>query len=144
MNFKEQQNALIGFLSNNYRNYLPAHIAAPEITTDFLDFDKYKGDFTLFVDFARIDFRQSSYKDDCGDIEHLSLAVYLAHRNNQQAILNDNNLDSAYAFYELIRGNPGLGIAQNSTIEGIDFYRYVEGTKYLVVSEITLSLDVEI
>jgi hypothetical protein len=144
MNFKDQQNAIIGFIADNYRNYLPAHINDPEITTEFLDFDKFKGDFTLFIDFARIDFRQSDYKDDCGDMEHLSLTVYLAHRNNAHAALQSNNLDSAYAFYEMAKGENGLGVAQQTAIDSIDFFDWAEGGKSLVVSEINLSLEIEL
>jgi hypothetical protein len=144
MNFKEQQEKIITFISDNYKNYLPLTFPESEITTEFLDFDKFKGNFTIFIDFAKIDFRQSNYEDDCGDIEHLSLVIYLVHRNNKSEVLQENNLDSAYAFYKMIKENPGLGIAQNTTIDGIDFYKYVEGTKYLVCTEINLSLDVEI
>jgi hypothetical protein len=143
MNFREQQEKLIQFISDNYKNYLPA-LTEPEITTEFLDFDKFKAGFTVFVDFSRIDFRQSAYQDDCGDMEHVSVTVYLVHRNNQASVLNERNMDSAYAFYEMIRDTPGLGIAQNTVIDGIDFFKYVEGTKYLVCSEINLSLDIEI
>jgi hypothetical protein len=144
LNFNEQQEAIINFISNNYKNYLTTGIPEPEITTEFLDFDRFKKDFTLFMDFARIDFRQSNYKDDCGDIEHLSVVIYLVHRNNNASILNKNNLNSAYAFYEMAAKNPSLGIAQNTTIDSIDFYNWAEGNKYLVVTEINLSLDVEI
>jgi hypothetical protein len=140
LNFKEQQTALINFITDNYKNYLPAHVSEPEITIEFLDFDKFKGDFTLFIDFARIDFPQSNYEDDCEDIENLSLTIYLVHRNNKSEILQANNLDASYSFYEMIKDKPRLGIAQNTTIDSIDFYKNVEGTKYLVCSEFTLSL----
>jgi hypothetical protein len=144
LNFKQQQETIINFISTNYSDYLPPDIPAPEITTEFLDFDKFKKDFTLFMDFARIDFRQSNYKDDCGDIEHLSLVIYLVHRNNTVNILQDKNLNSAYSFYTMIREKNGLGVAQDTTIESIDFYNWAEGNKYLVVTEINLSLDIEI
>ncbi|MDR1159841.1 MAG: hypothetical protein LBK69_04365 [Syntrophomonadaceae bacterium] len=144
MNFKDQQTALISFLSTNYKNYLPAYISEPGITTEFLDFDKFKGDFTLFIDFSQIDFQQSNYKDDCGDIEHLSLTVYLARRNNTSTILQSDILDAAYAFYEMIKNDSSLGIAQSTTINSIDFFRYVEATKYICVAEISLSLTIEI
>jgi hypothetical protein len=142
MNFREQQEILIRFITDNYKKYLPAHVIEPEITTEFLDFDKFKKDFTLFIDFARIDFRQSNYEDDCEDIEHLALTTYLVHRNNKGEVLQSNNLDSAYSFYEMVRENPGLGVAENTAIESIDFYNYVEGNKFLVVSEINFSLQV--
>jgi hypothetical protein len=144
MNFKDQQDALVTFISGNYKKYLPCSISPPEITTEFLDFDRFKGDFTLFVDFDRIDFRKSPYEDDCGDIEHLSLTVYLVLRNNTAPVLKSGMLDAVYDFYKMVKENPGLGIAQHTAIDGIDFYNYVEGTKYLVGAEINLSLDVEI
>jgi hypothetical protein len=144
MNFREQQEKIVKFITDNYVNYLPETIKVSEITTDFLDFDRYKGNFTLFIDFARIDFRQNKYDDDCGDIQHLSLVIYLVHRNNKSDILQSNNLDSAFSFYQMIKNNIGLGAAQDTVIESIDFYNYAEGTKYLVVTEINLSLSIEI
>jgi hypothetical protein len=144
MNFKDQQTALISFLSTNYKNYLPAYISEPDITTEFLDFDRFKGDFTLFIDFSQINFQQSNYEDDCGDIEHLSLTVYLARRNNISATLQSDILDAAYSFYEMIKNDQRLGIAQSTTIDSIDFFKYVEATKYICVAEIDLSLNVEI
>jgi hypothetical protein len=144
MNFKAQLDTVIDFITNNYKNYLPSQISEPEITTDFLDFDRFKKDFTVFIDFSKIDFRQSNYDDDCGDIEHLSITIFLVHRNNKSEVLQSNNLLSAFAFYQMIRENIGLGIAQRTTIESLDFFNYAEGTKFLVVTEINLSLDVEI
>jgi hypothetical protein len=144
MNFREQQEEIINFITTNYPTYLPPIIPAPEITTEFLDFDRFKNDFTLFIDFSRIDFQQSRYDDDCGDIEHLSLVVYLVHRNNKSEILQDKNLESSWAFYTMIKENIGLDVAQDSTIESIDFYNYVEGSKYLVITEMNLSLSIEI
>jgi hypothetical protein len=144
MTFKEQQDILIKFIKENYKNFLPSHITEPEITTEFLDFDKYKGNFTLFIDFTKIGFPNSNYDDDCGDMENLSLTIYLVHRNNQSAVLNELNLDSAYSFYSMIKDYPSLGIAQKTAIESIDFYKYTEGNKYLVCTEINLILEVEI
>jgi hypothetical protein len=144
MNFKDQRAAIIQFITNNYKNYLPAHISEPEITTEFLDFDKFKGDFTLFIDFARINFPQSNYEDDCCDIENLALTIYLVHRNNNSEILQANNLDASFAFYKMIKDKPNLGAAQITTIDSIDFYKYVEGNKFLVITEITLSLTIEL
>lgn len=141
LSFREQQEKIIEFITNNYNNYLPSHLINPAYTKEFLDFDKFKGNFTVFIDFARIDFRQSSYRDDCGDIEHLALTVYLVHRNNASDILQANNLDSAYGFYKMLRDNPRLAIAENTVIESIDFYNWAEGNKFLVVSEISLSLE---
>jgi hypothetical protein len=144
MTFLEQQEKIIDFITDNYKSYLPNTIKEPEITTDFLDFDRFKNDFTLFIDFSKIGFPQSNYDDDCGDIENLSLIIYLVHRNNKSEILNNNNLEAAYSFYKMVKDKPELGVAQSTIIESIDFYKYVEGNKYLVVTEIDMSLSIEI
>jgi hypothetical protein len=141
MNFREQQNAIISFIKNEYPAYLPDELKNFELTTEFLDFDRFKKDFTIFTDFMQIKFGQSPFKDDCEDIEHLNITVYLVHRNNTSAILQSNNLDTAYAFYKMVKDNPRLGVAENTIIESMDFYNYAEGNKYLVVSEIVLSLQ---
>jgi hypothetical protein len=142
MTFREQQEAIIAFIKNNYNNYLPSHLHNPTYTKDFLDFDKFKDNFTVFIDFSQIDFRQSNYNDDCEDTEHLSLTVYLVHRNNQSEILQSNNLDSAYSFYKMIKDKLNLIFVNEITIDSIDFFNWAEGNKYLVVSKIELSLQV--
>jgi hypothetical protein len=137
MTFREQQEKLVEFITNNYELH-------PEIITDFLDFDKYKNDFSLFIDFSKIDFRQSQWDDDCGAIEHLTVTFYLVRRNNMPAVLNADILDAAYSLYKLIEAKPKMGIAQNTSIDSIDFYKYVEGSKYLVCSEFNLSMEIEV
>jgi hypothetical protein len=144
MTFREQQEQLVEFLKENYTGYLPAHINDPLFTTEFLDFDKFKGDFTVFVDFSRLDFRQSPFRDDCADVEHLSVNMYLLRRNNTSQILKNDILDAAFSLYRMVRAAPDMGISLNTVIESIDFYDYIEGTKNLVCAEFSLSMEVEI
>jgi hypothetical protein len=142
--FKEQQDALIEYLKSNYKDYLSPNIKEPEIITEPLDFDKFKYDSMLFFDFAQIDFRTSNYDDDCGDIEHLNLTVYLVRRNDKSEILQADMMDMAWAFYKMIREDTTLGIAANTNIESIDFFKYVEATKNICLAEFDLSLQIEI
>jgi hypothetical protein len=144
MTFREQQEKLVEFLKENYTGYLPAHINNPLFTTEFLDFDKFKGDFTVFIDFSRLDFRQSAFRDDCADVEHLSVNIYLLRRNNTAEILKTDILDAAFSLYRLIREKTDMGISLNTVIESIDFNDYIEGTKNLVCAEFALSMEVEI
>jgi hypothetical protein len=142
IDFKTQQKKIIEFITDNYKNYLPDNLKDYELTTSFLDFDKFKNNFTLFIDFSQINFKQSNYDDDCEDIEHCSISVYLVHRNNTSEVLQSNNLDSAFAFYKMIKEKLNLIFVKEITIESIDFYNWVEGNKFLVVSEIALSLQI--
>jgi hypothetical protein len=139
MTFREQQEKIYGYVVANYDDYLPSRLKNPTFTKEFLDFDKFTGSFTVFFDFSKIDFRQNEYRDDCEDSNYLSLTVYLVHRNNTSEALQADNLDAAYAFYKMVKDNPRLGAAETTSIDSIDFYKYVEGNKYLVISDITLS-----
>jgi hypothetical protein len=142
VSFNEQKEKIIAFIEKNYINYLPDEFKIFELTTEFLDFDKFKSNFTVFIDFSQINFRQSPYEDDCEYIEHLNLTVFLVHRNDQNKNLQSKNLDSAYGFYKMIKDKPDLVFVKEITIESIDFYNWVEGQRYLVVSEIALSLQI--
>jgi hypothetical protein len=141
MTFLEQQNAIIDFIKTNYVNYLPNSFPIPTVTTDFLDFDKYKGDFTVFLDFSKINF-QSRFGDDCEDSNTTTVSIFLINRNNTSIILNENNSNATYSFYQMIKANPSLGIANSITFGDIEFYKYVEGTQYLVCAEITITVDI--
>jgi hypothetical protein len=142
VDFKTQQEKILEFIEKNYIEYLPDRVNIFELTLDFLDFDKHKSNFTVFVNFSRIDFPNSDYEDDCEDVERLSVKVFLLHRNNTSEKLKEDNLDAAYAFYKMIKDKNDLMFVKEITIESIDFYNWVEGTKFLIVSEISLTLQI--
>jgi hypothetical protein len=143
MNFKEQISAIKNYIRSNYKNYLPGQITEPVYTQEFLDFDKYKGDFTLFFDANRITFPVTSYTDDCEDPEQMALTIYLVFRNNTSEVLKDNLLEASWAFYKMAK-DFRLETINAFTIEGIDFYDYAEGSKYLAVSEINCVINLNI
>jgi hypothetical protein len=141
MNFKEQQIKIIDYIKANYKNYIS--IPEPIYTIEFIDFDKFKGDFTFFIDFNRINFPSSQYEDDCKNVEQLALTVYLAFRNAQSNVLKENCLDASWAFYKMI-GDLRINTINDFSIESIDFYDWVEGSKCLVISEISCVLNIDI
>jgi hypothetical protein len=48
MTFKKQLSEIKDYIEENYKNYISSTLN-PTYTTDYLDFDKYKGDFTFFI-----------------------------------------------------------------------------------------------
>jgi hypothetical protein len=143
--FYEQQEKIIQCIQDNYGKYLAKYdIALPEITIDMLDFDKYKKDFTLFLEMSKLNFNRSSFDDDCGDIENLHLVCYLVCRNNTPEVLNKHVLHTSAAFYTLLAKHNTLDIAEKTTLNEINFYKYVEGTKNIVCSEFDLTLEIEV
>jgi hypothetical protein len=98
--FKTQQKIIIEFIEKNFINYLPDEFKIFELTTDFLDFDKHKGSCILFIDFTKIGFPNSNYKDDCGNIENLSVTVYLVHRNNTAFVIKRVKFGCIFCFLQ--------------------------------------------
>jgi hypothetical protein len=123
MNFKEQQTKIIDYIKANYKKYIT--ISEPIYTTEFLDFDKFKGNFTFFIDFNQIKFPSSQYEDDCKNVEQLALTVYLVFRNAQSDVLKENCLDASWSFYKMI-GDLQIETINDFSIESIDLYDYVD------------------
>jgi hypothetical protein len=144
MNLKNCQQIIIDFIDINYQNYLKDYdIKKPFIILDFLDFDKYKYDFSCFVDFNRITFSNSRYKDDCSGTMQFSISIFLVHRNDTSENIKEKMLNAVSAFYELLEYNDIKNVA-NKNITEINNYNIVEGTKYIAVSEVSINLEVEI
>jgi len=142
IDYKKQQNKIIDYINNNYPNYLSAHnINAPFLTTDYIDFDRFKNDFICFIEFDYSTFPNS--KDDCGMNETSFINIYLTHRNNKPDNLNNLMLDSTSAFYEMFRDNYISGVFTQK-INRVDFFKYIEGSNNIFCSKIVLELNLEI
>jgi hypothetical protein len=144
MTFKQQQDIIIQYILDNYSNYLPDNLKQFEITCAFLDLDRFKKSFTVFLDFNKVSFPDTRYEDDCKNVEQLLLTIYLVHRNAQSEVLKENCLDSSWAFYKMI-GELKIKTINEFNIDSLEFFDYAEGNKFLVVSEIScvINLDIE-
>ena len=127
MELLNEQEKFIDLIKNEY----PEN---PEITTEFLDLDKFKNDSTLFIDFANLEFK-SDIDDDCGEYGRLAVQCYLVLRNDTPKNLNNKLLNNTGTFYKFLKEN-------SIKIESIDFYNYASGTKYIVASEFSLILNI--
>jgi hypothetical protein len=139
MNLKDLENYIIDYIKNNYT-------LQPDITTEFLDLDRFKNPFTLFLDISKIDFTQKNYNDDCEDSGNISITIYFVMRNKPADVLNTELLEAVYLFYKLIKRNPNLNNTDifNTIISSIDLFKYVEGSKYLVCAEFTINMECEL
>jgi len=136
------QTKIIKYINSNYEKYLTAYgIGKPQITTDFIDLDKYKNNFTLFIDFNKINFNQTKFTDDCSRSMQFQISIYLVFRNNTSEKLKEIMLNGASAFYTLMNN---ADISQEVTITELNNYNIVEGSKFIVISEFTLNIGVEV
>ncbi|MCL2218235.1 MAG: hypothetical protein FWB91_14625 [Defluviitaleaceae bacterium] len=143
IDFRKKLDTVKDFVETNYHKYLEAFDVkkAPFITCEFLDFDKFKNDFTLFIDFDRISLSEDRYEDDCVHIARVSCDVYLVFRNAAVETLRANMMDATSALYEMFRCER-IDIAHNINIDGVGFFHYVEGNKNLVSSKTPVTLDI--
>jgi hypothetical protein len=137
-----QQETIKEFIENNYSDYLTEYsIELPKITTEVLDFDKFKSSFTLFLDFNKINIEDS---DDCGDIEKLNITIFLVVRNDTIDNLRKKLLNATSAFIDMRKSDNSFGTAMRSKVNNIDFYNFAaDGTKYINIAAFDITLDIE-
>ena len=131
MNLKQEQEQFVEFIKNNYN-------VNCDITTEFLDLDKFKSDITLFIGFDNINFELSKYDDDCMNYGKLNVSCYLVVRNDTPSNLNNKLLESTDEFYKLIENENYIDL------KNIEFFNYVSGNKYIVATEFTLGLLIKL
>jgi len=143
VNFRKKLDAIKNFIEANYPKYLEAFDIekAPMITCEYLDFDKFKNDFMLFIDFNNLNMNEDRYEDDCIHIARVSCDIYLVFRNAATETLRKNMLDATSALYELFRCER-IDIAHNINIDTVEFFNYIEGRNTLVASKTPISFDI--
>jgi|GEM_PF-1812305 len=144
---RKQIEQIIGFLNSHYPGYLDRYgIKPPFITTEFIDFDRFQNDFVLFAEIDTVNFNPSPYADDCGGIQRMLMDIFLVFRNDTVKNLDIKLMDASTAMYELLNderlARARLSIADNLTVRGMDFFKYVEGSPNLVASKIGIELEI--
>ena len=141
IDFKKKLDSIKDFMEKTYPKYLETFkLEAPFITTEFLDFDKIKAPFCLFLEFDRITFA-SPYADDCQGIANISCDVFLVFRNDTIANLDEKLLNASSAFHELFRCER-IPIADGITVNETNFFRYVEGRNTIMASKFSMEFCV--
>jgi hypothetical protein len=142
--FLEQQQAIIAYIQEHYPDYLLEGFPVPtRYVNDFLDFDKYLDNFTVFFDFGLYNFNSVTNESER---QEATVSVYLALRNDTAEKLKENILRCTAAFYQMFDNSSVSfeGVVDYGKIESIAFYDAVEGHKNLKVAEITFSLTSEV
>jgi hypothetical protein len=144
INFLSQQDRIIEYIKSHYEEYIPERCPFPnDYTSEFLDFDKFKNDFTVFFDFGHYTF---SLKTNESELQEFILTVYIVVRNDKPEKLREKVLEYATAFYQMFDHSEQCfdGAVDYGKINSIMFYDWVEGSKNLKVAEIELQLRNEI
>ena len=142
MDLKKQQENIIDFIRTYYQEYLKEYGITTdfELTNDFIDFDRFKNDFIVFLEYDSVDFPQSKFNDDCQQMTRIYLNIYLVLRNDTPLNLNDKLLNATSAFGQMINENY-VDNFTSAAINKIDFFKYIEGNRNIVSSKIVLNID---
>ena len=141
IDFQLQQNDIKQYIENNYQKHSDNNF---NIVTDYLDFDRYKQNFIINIDFDNITFPHSNINDDCSEVERLAVNIYLVHRNNTPNNLNAIMLNAASAFYKLVKDMKKDNLFYDIKINNINFFKYIEGTTNIMASKFALEINIEI
>ncbi|MDR1301539.1 MAG: hypothetical protein LBK43_03600 [Treponema sp.] len=144
INFLDQQNSIINYIEDHYKEYIPEQYPEPnEYTSEFLDPDKFKKSFTVFFDFGEYTF---NWKTNESELQEIEFTVYLMVRNDSSAKLREKILQYTTAFYQMFdeSGQSFDDITAYGRIASINFYQWPEGNYNMKVSEINLILRSEI
>jgi hypothetical protein len=143
VNFLEQQNSIIAYIKEHYKDFTGSLAEPNEYITDFLDLDKYKSNFTMFFNFGGYTF---DWKTNESELQETELFIYLVLRNAPSKTLRDNMLEYTTAFYQMFdEGDQCFkGVIDYGKITEINFYEWAEANKGIKISEILLTLRNEI
>jgi hypothetical protein len=144
IDFLKQQNGIIEYIKERYKEYLPEGLPEPnDYTTSFLNLDQYKNDTTIFINFGDYTFER---KTNESELQETELVIYIVVRNETPDALRTRMLGYTTAFYQMFDdcGQDFDGLVDYGKINEITPYEYVEGTKNIKLAEITLALRNEI
>lgn len=144
VDYTKQQQEIKNYIETNFPLIL-AEINLEDMSQyvdDFIDFDKYIKNRTLFYDFGNYNYSTLSNESNT---EELVFSVYLAFRDKKVANLRDTMTKYASAFYEMFeRGNGNLnGLSDFGLIETVRFYNATEANISIKMVELEVRLKTE-
>jgi hypothetical protein len=141
MNFREQQDAIIQYIKNEYGKYTGSLPAPDDYTTEFPDLDRYRNNCTVFIGFGGYRFENET---NSSELQEIDMSVCLVVRGAAPEQLREKMLDYTTAFYEMFYANRSLGGAVDyGRIDAVNFYEYAEGSQSVKAAEIGLVLHSE-
>jgi hypothetical protein len=142
IDFLLQQDRIVNYIKENYKNYMEEGLPAPnDYVNDFLDFDKYKNNTTMFFDFPTYLFERNTNESE---LQELNMTVFIVVRNDTPEVLRKNILRYTTAFYKFFDETGLNGLVDYGVINELSFYFYVEGQKNLKIAEINMVLNLEV
>jgi hypothetical protein len=142
MNYEEQENRIVEFVSKNFNKY-NNNVKIDHFINEFLDFDQYVYDNSLWFSFE-----DYSYEDLTNEskLQTSNLKIYIVARNDTEKNLHERTRAYATSFYNMFQDNNlnFKGLIDQGIINDVHFYDAVEGDKSKKLVELSLTLFKEI
>lgn len=142
------QNSIIEYTKDDFIAFLQSRgIKEPAIFTDeSLDLDKYKADFSIFVDFDSYSIEELSSDSQNAT---LTMDLYLVRRNADPKSLKTGLLSATSAFYDWFFKKDGCnrsfaGLVDFGRIKEVDFYDAVSGSINIKIAQIVIEAQIEL
>jgi hypothetical protein len=146
IDFKKQKDSIVNYITLNYPTIINDYnteailiINEPTITTEYLDFDRFKKDFCLFVELDTLNFNTTKFDDDCEKAEIAIYNFYLVLRGDTVSNLDEKLMNASSLFYELMK-EVDIESVKQSTIRSVDFFKYIEGSNNIVASKFIVEI----
>lgn len=142
MDFFELEEKITEYIENGFSEYLEkAEISKPAYIRDVIDLDKYKGNLTVFFDYASFNFENLSNESQTAN---LTLDLYFVRRNGTPENLRKDLLNYISKFYAWFYKDRTLnGIVDFGTITELNNYDVASGDKGIKITQVTITLELE-
>jgi hypothetical protein len=139
MDYKQKEENIVKYVQDNFNDYVENGKPVDRYINEFLDFDTFNYDNSVFFEFDNYSYEQISNESQ---LETLSMAIFIAVRNDTERNLHDNLRNYATAFYKMFEGSGCnfRGLFDQGIITDVDFYDAVEGDKSKKLCKMDITL----
>lgn len=142
MDFYKLEENISEYIEKSFSEYLKKlELTKPLFVKDSIDLDKYKGNLTVFFDFASFNFENLTNESQS---TNLILDLYFVRRNGTSEKLRKELLTYISKFYKWFYKDRTLGgFIDFGTIEELNNYDAASGDKGIKISQITIKMQLE-
>lgn len=139
--FSQIEKQITDFISENFPAFLRDGLEKPKFINDFLDLDKYKFSNTVFFEFNSWNFDYLQTHEQNGKLD---FNLFIVCRNDKN--LKEKCLNYATDFYRFFEetGKNLNGLADFGKINYLTMFDAFEGNPEIKVTELTITLNLEI
>jgi hypothetical protein len=144
VDYQEKEALIVTYVEAKFNEFMPSPDVPPvkHFVNEFLDFDKYNYDNTLFFQFDQYAYEELTFNSK---LETGNMRIFIVVRNDKEQALHERLRQYASAFWNMFEASRYCfsGIVDIGMITGVNFFDAAEGNSGIKLAEITMSLSKE-